>query len=57
VQFIDGSALKNTTLKLISIEAGNDIFHAGYEFLIDIEHRKLVRNFSVSSKIEIPRTI
>jgi predicted transcriptional regulator len=57
VQFIDGSAFENTELKSISIEIGNDIFHMEHEFLIDIVHHKLIRNFSVSSKIEIPRTI
>jgi hypothetical protein len=57
VQFIDGSAFGNMELTSISIEAGNDIFHMEHEFLIDIVHHKLIRNFSVSSNIEIPRTI
>jgi hypothetical protein len=57
VQFIDGSPFESTKLYLISIEAGKDIFHVEHEFLIDIVHHKLIRNFSISSKIEIPRTI
>jgi hypothetical protein len=59
VQFIDGSAFAKTKLESISfsIEAGSDIFHIEHEFLIDIVHHKLIRNFSVSSNIEIPRTI
>jgi hypothetical protein len=57
VQFIDGSAFENTKLNSILIEAGNDIFHVEHEFLLDIVHHKLIRNFSISSKIEIPRTI
>jgi predicted transcriptional regulator len=57
VQFIDGSAFELTKLNSISIEAGNDIFHVEYDFLIDILHHKLIRNFSVSSNIEIPQTI
>jgi hypothetical protein len=57
VQFIDGSAFKDTELGSILIEAGNDIFHVEHEFLIDIVHHKLIHKFSVSSDIEIPRTI
>jgi hypothetical protein len=54
---MNASAFKNTKLKSIEIEAGNDIFHVEHEFLINIVHHKLIRNFSVSSKIEIPQTI
>jgi hypothetical protein len=57
VQFIDGSAFQSTELNYISIEAGNDIFSVEYDFLIDIVHHKLIRNFSISSNIEIPRMI
>jgi hypothetical protein len=57
MQFIDGSAFEDMELKSIPIEAGNDIFHTEHEFLIDIVHHKLIRNFSVSSKIEILRII
>jgi hypothetical protein len=57
VQFINGSAFESTQLNSISIEAGNDIFHIEHDFLIDILHHKLIRNFSISSHIEIPRTI
>jgi serine/threonine protein kinase len=57
VQFIDGSAFESTKLNSISIEARNDIFDIEHEFLIDIAHHKLIRNFSISSDIEIPRTI
>jgi hypothetical protein len=57
VQFIDDSAFEETKLNLISTEAGNDIFHVEHEFLIDIEHDELVRVFSISSSIEISRTI
>jgi hypothetical protein len=57
VQFIDGSAFADKEVQLISIKAGNDIFHIEHEFLIDIVHHQLIRNFSVSSDIESPRTI
>jgi hypothetical protein len=57
VQFIDGSAFADVKLDSILIEAGNDIFHVEHEFLLDIVHHKLIRNFSVSSDIEIPRSI
>jgi hypothetical protein len=57
VQFIDGSAFGSTKLDSISIEAGSDIFHIEHEFLIDIAHHQLIRNFSALSDIEIPRTI
>jgi hypothetical protein len=57
VQFIDGSAFEDTTLNSISIEAGNDVFRVEHEFLIDIVHHRLIRNFSFSSDIEIPRTM
>jgi hypothetical protein len=57
VQFIDDSAFAGVKLDSISIEAGNDVFYVEHEFLIDIVHHKLIHNFSVSSDIEIPRTI
>jgi hypothetical protein len=57
VHFIDGSAFSDVKLDSVLIEAGNDIFHLEHKFLIAIIHHKLIRNFSVSSKIEIPRTI
>jgi hypothetical protein len=57
VQFIDGSAFAGVKLDSILIEAGKDIFHIEHEFMIDIVHYKLIRNFSVSSNIEIARTI
>jgi hypothetical protein len=57
VQFIDGSAFTNTKLDSFFIEAESDVFHVEHEFLIDIVHHKLIRNFSDSSNIEIPRMI
>jgi uncharacterized protein YuzB (UPF0349 family) len=53
VQFIDGSAFVDVTLSSISIESGNDIFVIEKDFLIDILHHKLIRNFSKSLKIEL----
>jgi hypothetical protein len=57
VQFIDHYTFEDTELQSISIEAGSDIFHIEHEFLIDIVHHKLIRNFSVSSYIKIPQII
>jgi hypothetical protein len=57
VQSIDGSAFLGVTLSSISIESGNDIFVLEKDFLIDILHHKLIRNFSKSSAIEIGRNI
>jgi hypothetical protein len=57
VQVIDGYAFVGVKLDSISIEAGNDIFHIEHEFLIDIVHHKLIRNITISSDVEIPRTI
>jgi hypothetical protein len=48
VQFIDGSAFAETKLDSVSVEAGSDIVHVKQEFLIDIVHHKLIRNFLVS---------
>jgi hypothetical protein len=44
-------------LKSISIESGNDIFRVEHEFLIDIIHHKLIRNFSDLLHLEIPQSI
>jgi hypothetical protein len=57
VQFIDGSAFIEVTLSSISIESGNDIFLIQNDFLIDVLHHKLIRNFSRSSAIEVGRNI
>jgi hypothetical protein len=57
VQFIDGSAFELTKLQSFSIEAGSDIFQIEHEFLIDIVHHKLIRNFSGSSNIALLRMI
>jgi hypothetical protein len=57
VQFIDGSAFMDMTLSSISIESGNEIFVIEHDFLIDILHHKLIRNFSKSSAIEIGNNI
>jgi hypothetical protein len=43
----------NVTLSSITIESGNNIFAIEKNFLIDIRHHKLIRNFSESSEIEI----
>jgi hypothetical protein len=53
VQFIDGSAFNDVSISSISIESGNEIFVVEKEFLIDIVHHKLIRNFSTSSNLEI----
>jgi hypothetical protein len=53
VQFIDGSAFLDVTLSSISIESGNKIFVVEQDFLIDVLHHKLIRNFSTSWNIEI----
>jgi hypothetical protein len=53
VQFIDGSAFARISISSISIESGNERFVVENEFLIDIVHHKLIRNFSKSSNIEI----
>jgi hypothetical protein len=42
-------------LSSISIESGNDIFVIEHDFVIDVPHHKLIRNFSESSTIEIGR--
>jgi hypothetical protein len=47
VQFINDSAFHSASLNLILIEAGNDIVHDEYEFLIDARHHQLILNFSV----------
>jgi hypothetical protein len=57
VQFIDGSAFIGVKLSLTSIETGNTIFVIEENFLIDVLHHKLIRNFSKSLEIEIARTI
>jgi hypothetical protein len=45
------------TLSSTSIESGNEIFVIENDFLIDVFHHKLIRNFSKSSGIEIGMTI
>jgi hypothetical protein len=57
VQFIDGSAFIHVSISSISIESGNELFVVENEFLIDIIHHKLIRNFSRSSNIEIVSSI
>jgi hypothetical protein len=53
VQFIDSSAFINASISSISIESGNELFVIENQFLIDIVHHRLIRNFSGSSNIEI----
>jgi hypothetical protein len=57
VRFIDGSAFGNVKLSSISIESGNERFVLREDFLIDIVLQKLMRNFSRSSSVMIPRDI
>jgi tRNA A-37 threonylcarbamoyl transferase component Bud32 len=57
VQFIDGSAFIGVTLSSISIESGSEMFVIENDFLIDVLHHKLIRNFSESSKIEIGQNV
>jgi hypothetical protein len=45
------------TLSSISIESGNEIFVMENDFLIDVVDRKLIRNFSRSTAIEIGRNV
>jgi hypothetical protein len=56
-EFIDGSAFENVTLSFISIESGNKRFVIRGEMLIDIVDHKLIRNFSSSPSVTIPRDI
>jgi hypothetical protein len=44
-------------LSSISIELGNEIFVIEHDFLIDVVHHKLIRNFSKLSSIEIGSNI
>jgi hypothetical protein len=53
VRFIDGSASSGPILSSISIESGNDILVIENDFIIDVVHRKLIRNLSKSSEVEI----
>jgi hypothetical protein len=57
VRFIDGFAFVATTITSISVETGNTIFEMVNEYLIDIVSHKLIRNFSCSSSITIPRSL
>jgi hypothetical protein len=57
IQFIDGSPFIGLTLSSISIENGNEYFVIENEFLIDVIHHRLIRNFSKSSHIEIPSNL
>jgi hypothetical protein len=57
VEFIDGCAFAMVTLSSITIESGNEIFVIEKDFLIDIRHHKLIRNFSTSLEIEIGMNI
>jgi hypothetical protein len=57
VQFIHGSAFVKVNLSSISIEPGNERFVIETGFLIDVIHRKLIRNFATSSIIIIPSYI
>jgi hypothetical protein len=53
VQFIDGSAFCGANLSSLLIESWNNIFICEHEFLIDQVHHTLIRNFSISSHVEI----
>jgi hypothetical protein len=57
VQFINGSALDNVKLSSVTIENGNTTFVVENDLLIDILFHKLIRNFSRSSKVDIPNHI
>jgi serine/threonine protein kinase len=57
VRFIDASVFKNTELSSISIEIGNERFVIREDLLMDIVDHKLIRNFSSSSFVVIPRDI
>jgi hypothetical protein len=57
VGFLDGSAFTDVILSSISIESGNEIVVIEDDFLIDVVHHKLIRNFSKSSAIEIGRNV
>jgi hypothetical protein len=47
----------NIALSSITFESGNETFVLEKGILIDIVHKKLIRNFSKSSAIEIGRNI
>jgi hypothetical protein len=57
VRFIDGTAFRDVELSSLSIENGNDRFVIRGTFLIDIVDHKLIRNFSNSPSVPIPRDI
>jgi hypothetical protein len=57
VRFIDDSAFQNVELSSISIESGNERFVIREDLLIDIVDHELIRNFSSSSWVIIPRDI
>jgi hypothetical protein len=57
VQFIDGSAFCNVNLSSITTESGNNTIVVEKVLLIHIICHKLIRNFSRSSKVDIPNHI
>jgi hypothetical protein len=57
VEFIDGSAFEAVPLHSITVDPGNAIFSMVDDFLIDIVHRTIIRNFSCSRIVRIPRWI
>jgi hypothetical protein len=57
VRFIDGSVFQNVGFTSITIEIGNERFVIREGLLIDIVDHKLIRNFTASSSITIPRDI
>jgi hypothetical protein len=56
-QFVDSSAFIGMTLSSIAVESENDIFVIENDFLINVLHKKMIRNFSKSSEIEIGMNI
>jgi hypothetical protein len=57
VQFIDGSAFQNIFSTFVSIKSSNPHFSMANDFLVDIIHHRLVRNFSSSRFITIDADI
>jgi predicted metal-binding protein len=57
VQFIDGSAFRETRCNHISIEANHQRFMMQNDFLVDFVDHRLIRTCSASSNIEISSDI
>jgi serine/threonine protein kinase len=57
VTSIAGSAFNRSKINSISIEEGNERFVIDNDFLLDFDHKTLIRYFGSSSTILIPRNV